>query len=313
MNKIVYMKFGSHLYGTDTEKSDADYKGIYIPSKTEIYLSKFPKTINKTTGGKNQKNTKIDVDEEIFSIHQFVKLACEGQTIALDMLHAPNNMILEKSYLWDELVKNRSKFYTKRLTTFIGYCRRQASKYGIKGSRLQEARNVIECLVKYPEDTKMKTIWKYLPQGDHIHCLEPQILDTNKYRMYQVCGKKFQETVSTNYVVSVLTKFAKQYGARAELAAKNEGIDWKAISHALRVAYQLEQLYIEGTITFPLKQADFLKKVKLGEFDYTTVVAPKLEELMIDVEQLSSKSHFPKQVDCEFWDDFIIRSVGEQI
>ena len=31
-NIIVKIKFGSHLYGTDNEKSDLDYKGIFLPS-----------------------------------------------------------------------------------------------------------------------------------------------------------------------------------------------------------------------------------------------------------------------------------------
>ena len=31
-NIIVLMKFGSHLYGTNTENSDTDLKGIYMPT-----------------------------------------------------------------------------------------------------------------------------------------------------------------------------------------------------------------------------------------------------------------------------------------
>lgn len=38
MDLIVKMKFGSHLYGTNTEDSDVDYKGVFLPSKKEILL-----------------------------------------------------------------------------------------------------------------------------------------------------------------------------------------------------------------------------------------------------------------------------------
>jgi len=31
LNQIVYMDFGSHLYGTMTPTSDFDFKGIHIP------------------------------------------------------------------------------------------------------------------------------------------------------------------------------------------------------------------------------------------------------------------------------------------
>lgn len=313
MNKIVYMVFGSHLYGMDTEKSDKDYKGIYMPTVRQIYLSRFPKSINSSTGNDNEKNKAEDVDDEIFSLHRFIQLACEGQTVAIDMLHAPDSMILESSEIWRQLVANREKFYTKNLKAFVGYCRRQAAKYGVKGSRLNDAKNVAKYLSELPRDTKMREVWDKLPTGEHIHYLEPDPKDTNSCRVYQVCGKKFLETVQIEYVCISLDKFIEAYGGRAELAAKNQGIDWKAISHAMRAAYQLEQIYTEGTITFPLKQAEYLKAVKQGKLDYLTDVAPKLEGLMDNTEKLSERSLFPEKVDTEFWDNFIIDSIGNQI
>jgi len=46
----------------------------------------------------------------------------------MDMLHAPENMILQKTKIWDEILLNKQKFYTKNLKSFIDYARRQASK-----------------------------------------------------------------------------------------------------------------------------------------------------------------------------------------
>lgn len=76
-----------------------------------------------------------DVDVEIYSLHYFIHLACQGETVALDMLHAPDEMIEVSSPLWEEIVKLRDRFYTKNLRAFIGYARRQAAKYGINGTR----------------------------------------------------------------------------------------------------------------------------------------------------------------------------------
>jgi predicted nucleotidyltransferase len=128
---IVKMKFGAHLYGTATSDSDLDYKGIFLPTKEQLLLGRVAKSHNYSTGKNDSRNTKNDVDTELYSLHYFVKLACDGQTAAMDMLHAPDGMILEKSKIWDEIVKNRQKFYTKNLKSFIDYARRQASKYGI--------------------------------------------------------------------------------------------------------------------------------------------------------------------------------------
>ena len=77
---IAKMKFGSHLYGTATENSDLDYKGIYLPTKEQILLNRFKKSHNiQTKKGSSAKNTSDDIDIEFYSLQYFIKLACEGQ------------------------------------------------------------------------------------------------------------------------------------------------------------------------------------------------------------------------------------------
>lgn len=306
MKTIVKTIFGSYLYGTATSKSDKDFKGIFMPSKEQIFLGRIPKSYNKTTKKGLEKNTADDIDTEIYSLHYFIKLACEGQTVALDMLHAPNNMIIESSEIWEDIVKNRSKFYTKNLKAFIGYARRQASKYGIKGSRLNAAKKIVSFLLEHDPLTRMGCVWDQLPIEEHLHMLET---DRNNVRQYQVCGKIIQETAKIGYVFDILTKFYEEYGKRAKEAAENKNIDWKAISHALRAAYQVKELLEDNTITFPLKDAPFLCAVKEGRLDYKEEVAPELESIMADVEILSEKSKLPKKVNQKFWDNFIIEAV----
>jgi len=305
---IVKMKFGSHLYGTATEKSDLDYKGIYLPTKEQILLGRFKKSHNvQTKKGNEAKNTRDDIDIEIFSLQYFIKLACEGQTVALDMLHAPHNMILEGGWIWDAIVRNRGKFYTRNLQAFIDYAKKQAAKYGIKGSRIQAAKEVINVLKRIPnQDWKLKTFWASLPLGEHRYMVENS---PNGIRQYQVCGKKLQETQKVGYTLSILEKFVDQYGKRAKLAEANEGIDWKAVSHAARAAYQVKELLTMGTITFPLVQAPYLLAVKNGELDYISEVSPKLEALIDEVGELSKSSLLPAKADREFWDKFVIETI----
>ncbi len=319
MGSIVKMIFGSHLYGTNTENSDKDYKGVFMPSKEQIFLGKIPKSYSEQTKKGIGKNISKDVDTEIYSLHYFIKLACEGQTVALDMLHAPDNMILETSEIWKQIVKERSRFYTKSMNAFVGYARRQAAKYGIKGSRLAAAKRVLDFInskdanPKTGDDAKfwkVKEVWNELPRGEHIHDNE---IDPNGNQVYEVCGKKVQDTASLEYLYNVVDKFYKAYGERARQAEQNLGIDWKAISHALRAAYQTKEILLEGNITYPLEQAKFLKLVKSGFYDYNTVVAPILESLMTEVEMISSCSDLPEKVDRKFWDEFIIKEIDKKL
>jgi hypothetical protein len=310
MKIIVKMKFGAHLYGTATSDSDVDYKGIFMPTKDEVLLGRIPKSHNYSTGKDESKNTKSDIDVEIYSLHYFIKLACDGQTVAMDMLHAPKDMILQSSNIWKAIINNRHKFYTKNLKSFIDYARRQASKYGIKGSRINAALQILELLKKEDSSKKMREIWDELPRIEHCYDIVP---DPNGMRQYQVCGKSFQESATIGYVIPILEKFYNDYGRRARSAAENKNIDWKAISHALRAAYQTKEILIENNLIFPLKMAPFLMKVKQGKFDYLTEVAPVLESLMEEVEELSLSSTLPETVDRKFWDQLICDAIESEL
>jgi hypothetical protein len=303
---IVKMRFGSHLYGTDTPDSDVDYKGVYLPGKKEILLNDIPKCRAFSTGNHLEKNSANDVDEEIYSLHYFLKLACDGQTVAIDMLHAPEHMLIESSAVWRAIVSQRHRFYTKNLNSFVHYARRQASKYGIKGSRLNAASQVLKVLKSNDPQRRLRDVWRQLPRD--AHCRDVGV-DPNGMRQYQVCGKIFQESSAIGYVLPVLSKFYDDYGHRAKQAAENKNIDWKAISHALRAAIQTKEIMQTGTITFPLKDAPFLLDVKSGRLDYAGEVAPVLESLMDDVERLVNESDLPDRVDAGYWNNFLCETL----
>jgi len=310
MKLIVKMIFGSHLYGTSTPESDMDYKGVFLPCKEDILLGRIPKSCNQSTGDDFSRNTRHDIDIEFYSLNYFIKLACQGQTVAMDMLHAPEAMIIENSPTWQTLVKNRERFYSKNLKAFIRYARSQASKYGVKGSRLNAVNRVLALLKQYDGDMKMRILWKQLPRIKHCYDVPA---DPNGMRQYQVCGKSFQESAAIGYVVPILEKFASEYGHRAQLAALNKNVDWKAISHALRAAYQIKEILSSHTLTFPLAQAEFLKTVKQGRADYQTEVGPVLETLMDEIEERCAKSRLPEQVDTAFWDQFICTTLEKEV
>lgn len=297
-------EFGSHLYGTSTPKSDKDYKGVFIPCAELLLLDKVPKSYRLDTNTSNEKNTAEDIDIEVYSLHYFLELACKGETVALDMLHAPDQNILWTTQTWKELAANRDKFYTKNLKAFVGYARKQAAKYGVKGSRLDAAKKVLDFLGELEGQKRLHEVWDDLPTGEHITKTEedPDV----RFRTYTICGKQIQETVTARYAYDILSKFYQNYGHRAKQASENKGIDWKAMSHAIRAAVQVREILQFGSITFPLAGANYIRKVKQGEYDFQLVM-PVLEHLMEEVDQLSATSTLPEKVDRKFWEDFLLR------
>lgn len=307
---VVKMVFGSHLYGTASDTSDQDFKGVFLPSKEQVYLGKIPKNMTTNTKKNNGvKNSAEDIDTEMYSLHYFLHLACEGETAALDMLHAPDSMLLETSNTWRDIVAERSRFYTKNLKAFIGYARRQAAKYGVKGSRLNAAKLVCDFLKSIDENKRMFEVWDALPLPEHCHKLPNRVTGEEEY---EVCGKRIQKMAHIKHVLLIIETFWKNYGARAESAALNKGIDWKAVSHALRAAFQVKQILTQKMITFPLEDAPYLIAVKQGRLDYQLEVVPRLESIMDEVEKLSELSDLPISVDRIYWDNFLIRVIEDQ-
>jgi len=145
LNLLVKMKFGSHIYGTNTPESDTDYKAIYLPSGDDIVMQRVKGSKNNNTKkDERAKNTADDIDIEIFSLDKYIKLLLEGQTVAIDMLFTPEEFILQTSPEWKHIQDNKDKFLHSGILSFVGYCRTQANKYGIKGSRMAAVRKVRE-------------------------------------------------------------------------------------------------------------------------------------------------------------------------
>lgn len=304
MNKIVEMPFGSELYGTVTPDSDKDVAGVYVPTFDEVVLNRYGKAIKHTTGNDKSKNTCFDVDSTFYAIQYFFDLAVQGETMAIDMLHCPQDTATLWSYEWAFIHKNRSKFYTKGLASLMGYCKKQAAKYGIKGSRLNDAKLVLDYL-KSVNCYRIEDIWESLPLGEHIHKSEA---------MYQVCGMKIMPRTPIKVCIEMVESYHNKFGARAVLAADNKGIDWKAISHAFRAIHQIKEILSQGDITYPLVNRQYLIDLKLGKFHYINDgIEDKLNGELDLVTVLTSKSNLPKKVDRSFWDDWLVATYKREL
>lgn len=146
MKTVMKSYFGSHLYGTSTPESDVDFKEIFVPPARDILIGNVKEHMSKNTNNTSSKNTKDDIDHELYSLKYFFKLAADGETVALDMLHTPPELVVKSDLpdVWKFIQDNRSRFYTTNMKSYLGYVRKQASKYGVKGSRLAALRDVLK-------------------------------------------------------------------------------------------------------------------------------------------------------------------------
>lgn len=305
MNVLVQAVAGSHLFGTNTPASDRDYKGVYLPSKQDILLGTAKASVNQRTNESGQKNTKDDVDVEFYSLQKFMQMLHEGQTVALELLWTPEEQLISTSPFWEELRAHRAELLHKKVTSFVGYCKTQADKYGVKGSRMAAAKRVLTYLKECSPYMRLGDHWNTIK--DEFQCVEHvefgfQTTSLGDIHYIEVCNRKFQTTTKVQYVVDALEKLYDSYGHRAKQAESNEGIDWKALSHAYRVCCQAIEILRDGKLTLPLLSEDLeiVRNVKLGMIPFN-VFQPMLEEKLAEVLRLEEISTLPSNFDYDKW------------
>lgn len=313
MNKIVFMKFGSHLFGTNTPNSDLDFKGVFKADLRDIVLNRAASHKIENTNKTDERNTKDDTDIEYKELRTFLNEAMSGQTYALDMLFAPANMILERSEVWDQIIANRSKLLSKNLKPFVGYCLAQARKYGLKGDRLRIVEQMLDVLSPYLVEHSGKFLDQLpgklvFPESEYVTVTDTVHPNGGKVKYLQVLDKKFDFKMKVKDVYASLKDTYDQAGARAHAAKASNGVDFKALSHSYRCIFELEELVTTGKITFPLLQLQRVLDVKLGKVSYEEMN----EELPAIIERVLAIDSpvLPENPDRKFWDKFILDVYG---
>ena len=340
--RLVFVtKYGSQLYGTNGPASDVDIRGVFLPTREDLLLARAPQHyVFKPEVGEHSPE---HIDETYLSLHYFLQLLTQGETNALDMFFSYTNpdAIIRVTTDYQELIDNRDKLITKNVAKYLGYCKSQAIKYSLKGDRIQnmEALREIISKNKNPSGTTLETELRYKciigpgashtmgdpedyfknnthvgrrfkiqksPLGDHAYLL----LCDNKERYLMVSGHLFPMNANLNTTNDSIKKTLDSYGKRAFNAAEDNGADYKALSHALRVAYQAAELLSTGVVTFP-RQGEELELIRSIKFKQTTLtydqIIERIETKIRLIEHLLTTTKLPAKPDWKWIDGYILR------
>ena len=109
---------GSQAYGTNLPTSDIDYAGVYIQNQSDIYGTRYREQINDDSN-----------DTVFYEVRRFLELVASNNPNILELLNTPEDCILYKHPLFDEILKHKDQFVTKICAkSFGGYAIQQIKK-----------------------------------------------------------------------------------------------------------------------------------------------------------------------------------------
>jgi len=285
---ILITKFGSHLYGTNTENSDTDIFGVFVPNIEDILMNNIPKHISFSTSNHKRKNTKDDIDVVMVSLQYFLNELNKGDINMLATLFSmsnPDNIIFKDGF--EFIFNNRHNLITRRVLKkgSFGYIFKQRNnlskldnEFKVLLSKLGgEITTIVGLSNKFTKNTKLFEIVDLLMEKfpDKLTIFETTNDNgsINKFLVVDDLMKfNFNDKVS-----NVLKKLNKRINL---ILSMDNLINSKRISNSFRLMEMIEEFLDTGDIKFPLKNREFLIKIKKGEFDTQELI--KLMKTQID-------------------------------
>ena len=281
---------GSWLYGLEREGSDVDVKVVYLPTFDDLLMGDSIKTFNK-------KNDELDIEVEIKSLPSFVKSCKSSDTNCMDLLHTPERLQIITTDQWERIKAKKKFMYAKNMKGVLGYIKTHSAKYTNKINRFNEINSLLDEVTFTEDHVQLKdtTLPEIISRKNYKYIKTVTLVYDHEQQYVEVCGKKYILTWECKFLKEALKNEISRYGKRTNKGS-GDGMDAKSLSHALRVLCQLKELVSEQSMTFPLKEVDFVKKVKLNQVDVGTVME-EIDNRYEECIELLENSNLPDEVD----------------
>lgn len=280
---------GSHLYGTATPTSDEDFKVIVVPDLRDLLLGKrlgvdrVRYDASGNTVGEHETMPPNGWEAEIVPVHKLVHDYLGGQAYAVEAVFAcqdaGRNAVVRDEALLRLCARLRQEFTTSNVDGMVGFAVKQVFDYVRRGERLNEAEKVRDVLLGLVDTLHLQTLeglrFDDAFDGAIGFCVLDYVIaetglqrgqTTNNGRTMdtlELNGRSYLETSQVTHVLAQVDKLIKSYGDRTRGAAEKD-VDWKSLSHAVRVFQQTLELLYTGTMVFPRWNAEDLLQIKKG-------------------------------------------------
>jgi len=287
---------GSNLYGTSTEDSDTDMRGVFIPP--EKYFYGFFHRVEHVRDKQR--------DIEYHNIQKFLQLALNNNPNIIEYLFVPENKWIVTTDEWRKIIDNLQYFVSKKCRhTFSGYAYQQLNRIKRHRGWLLNPPKKNPKRVDYGLSEHRSTLPKeqigafnallamYLEEIRSFHELKDQILEMEETHNFKSMCQQMKGfdlnavktiiPISDNFLAALEKEKAymnakrewDQYQnwkknrnpERAELERKF-GYDTKHGSHLWRLMGEGRELLKTGCLTFPRPDNEDLLFIRNGGLKY---------------------------------------------
>lgn len=311
-NVILLAIGGSRSYGTDTENSDWDWRGVALNSKKEILTNKnFEQFVNE------------DTDTTIYSFNKFVSLLINCNPNTIEILGCKPEHYVYLSPVGKELLDNRHLFLSKKcIYSFGGYANQQLWRLSNKSARLvsqeEQERHILSSIQSAATTFKNKfalydddSIRLYVDKSEREEYDSEIFMDIN-LKHYPLRDYKGMWGEMNN----IVKDYAK-IGKRNSHAIERGKLS-KHMMHLIRLYLMCLDILENGEIvTYREKDHDFLMEIRNGKYldenrqpiaEFYEIV----EEFEAKMQNARETTALPENPDYKKIQEFVM-SVNERI
>lgn len=296
-NVILLGISGSHGYGTNTEGSDLDVRGVSLRNKTEILLGHgFDQVCDSAT------------DTVVYSFNKFVDLLKNCNPNVIEMLGLKPEHYIYKTDIGQTLIDNRHMFLSKRaIHSFGGYAHQQMRRLENKSARTLSQIEQEENLMKTIQLATDSFKYRYTSfEDDSIKLyLDDAIQEDFEKEIFMDIHLTHYPLRDYKCMWSEMNNIVKDYGKvgkRNKHAARHDKLG-KHMMHLIRLYLMcIDILELEEIITYREKEHDFLMEIRNGKYlDDENRVKPEFFDIVDDLknklDKAAEKTALPDYVD----------------
>jgi len=322
-NLICKVMSGSHSYGTNTEDSDVDMRGIFCADPINLLTPFFPvKEVEDDT----------EEDTKYFELSHFVSLLTQQNPNIVEIMWVRSEDIITSTPAYEYLRANREDFLSSKIAyTTSGYAASQMSR--IKGHKkwimnpqpieAPQERNYIN-LVQWFGDAKMMPSQFDISEFENTH--RAISYGNHLYGLYEMEGGLFRpdgslktnfdgnrETLPMPLAVIKLNKdvhikdkdthgnywrWKKNRNPVRAALEEEYGVDCKHSSHLVRLLRIGHETLTTGKINVYRPDAEELLAIRNGSMTYDELIE-YAEHMDNEIKKAYDNTHLRKKVDIK--------------